>query len=444
MTKIENVSNSTFLSNQNSSKASNNYIKTPELQADTLELSSSIPKKNNKWKYIIGGIVTAGITAFAAIKTHKFIKNKKIRLAEEARKAAEDARKAAEDAKKLKEEARKAAEEAKKAEAERIKAEEARKAAQETKITEPNNIKALNNVQRIRPQGLSRATNLGIDFGEDLTRLVQEGKVTPEDVQNLAQKHLQTDKVRIHSMSDYHKFGPVGVNADKKAATTRAHFSEDGKFVGLDIFVPDLNTGSKDEILEFIDKTAHEITHAAQFLAMKDAPLEHYASNIEGKLLNYLQKVITDQFIGKMVADAQRGYISKAGIDGFANVTEYFRFMDSPATNISREIIGEFLSIGRNSTEQSKNIKSIYDFLFTNLTKQMHNDPNLLALMQKKGGYNELKEFVKDLCVHTFKNEEEAYRAGQIMRQQINGTVNETTYNDLIHTVMGMCADALK
>lgn len=140
MTKIENVSNSTFLSNQNSSKASNNYIKTPELQADTLELSSSIPKKNNKWKYIIGGIVTAGITAFAAIKTHKFIKNKKIRLAEEARKAAEDARKAAEDAKKLKEEARKAAEEAKKAEAERIKAEEARKAAQETKITEPNNI----------------------------------------------------------------------------------------------------------------------------------------------------------------------------------------------------------------------------------------------------------------------------------------------------------------
>ena len=244
-------------------------------------------------------------------------------------------------------------------------------------------------------------------------------------------------------MSDYHNHGPVGVNAEKKAATTRAHFTEDGKFERLELFIPDLKYSSKDDILEYIDKATHEITHAAQFIANKDTPMEHYASSIEGRLLNYIQKIITDQFIGKMVTDTQKGYMSKAGIEIFENMAEYNKFMDSTTDAVTRKNIGQILKLGADEASQKQSIDDIYNLLFNSLMRNMQNDPNLHDAVQKAGGYEEFSQLIKKLCVHTLRNEEEAYRTAQVMRQQINGTVNETTYNDLIHTIMGMCADSL-
>ena len=479
MTEIQKTHSLSFLGNDNILKEGiTKYSKTPDLKPDSVELSTNEkPKKN--WKLILAGVGATALAIFTAIKTHKFIKGKKLqqiaeeearRAAEEARRLQEEARKAAEEAEQkakaeAAEKARRAAEEAEqKAKAEA--AEKARRAAEEAeqkakaeaaekaKLLEAEKIEAektrienlkaeLNNVQRIRPQGLAEATNIGINFGEDLTKLVQEGRVTPEELQKLVQKHLHTDKIEIHSMSDYYKHGPAGVNAEKKAATTRAHFTEDGKFEKLELFIPDLKYGSKDDILEYIDRATHEITHAAQFLATKDTPMEHYASSIDGKLLNYMQKMITDQFIGKMVTDTQKGYMSKAGIEIFENMAEYNKFMDSTTTNISRENIGEILKLGSDAESQKQTINEIYNIIFQSMTQKMHNDPNLLYLMQKAGGYEEFSNLIKKLCAHTFRNEEEAYRTAQVMRQQLNGTVNETTYNDLIHTIMGMCADAL-
>jgi len=309
MTEIRNIGNTYFTSNENLLKTGvEKYSKTPELKQDSVELSTKSSEKSKKsWKLVLAGIATTVLAIFGAIKTHKFIKGKKLqqlaeeearRAAEEARKIEEETRKAAEEAqrlkeeaeqkaqaeaekaRKLKEEAEKArkleaerleverlkaeeakhleaeklkaeeaerlkAEEAKRLEAERLKAEEAKRIeaekleaerlkAEETKHLEAEKLKAeenarieslkaeLNNVQRLRPLGLAEATNIGVNFGEDLTKLVQEGRVNPEELQRLVQKHLHTDKVEIHSMSDYHKHGPVGVNAEKKAATTRA------------------------------------------------------------------------------------------------------------------------------------------------------------------------------------------------------------------------------
>lgn len=530
MTEIRNIGNTYFTSNENLLKTGvEKYSKTPELKQDSVELSTKSSEKSKKsWKLVLAGIATTVLAIFGAIKTHKFIKGKKLqqlaeeearRAAEEARKIEEEARKAAEEAqrlkeeaeqkaqaeaekaRKLKEEAEKArkleaerleverlkaeeakrleaeklkaeeaerlkAEEAKRLEAERLKAEEAKRIeaekleaerlkAEETKHLEAEKLKAeensrieslkaeLNNVQRLRPQGLAEATNIGVNFGEDLTKLVQEGRVNPEELQKLVQKHLHTDKVEIHSMSDYHKHGPVGVNAEKKAATTRAHFTEDGKFERLELFIPDLKYSSKDDILEYIDKATHEITHAAQFIANKDTPMEHYASSVEGRLLNYIQKIITDQFIGKMVTDTQKGYMSKAGIEIFENMAEYNKFMDSTTDSVSRGNIGEILKLGADEVSQKQSINGIYNLLFDSLMKNMQNDPNLQYAVEKAGGYEEFSQLIKKLCVHTFRNEEEAYRTAQVMRQQLNGTVNETTHNDLIHTIMGMCADAL-
>ena len=554
MTEIQNTKNIYFTSNENLLKAGvEKYSKTPELQPDSVELSTKPTEKSKKnWKLILAGIATTALAIFGAVKTHKFIKGKKLqqiaeeearraaeearRLEEEARKAAEEARKAAEEAQRLKEEAqqraqaeaekarrlKEEAEEAKRIEAERLKAEEAKRLeaerleaekaeklkaeeaerlkaeeakrleaerleaekaeklkaeeaerlkaeeakrleaerleaekAEKLKAEEAERLKAeeaarieslkaeLNNVQRLRPQGLAEATNIGVNFGEDLTKLVQEGRVTPEELQKLVQKHLHTDKVEIHSMSDYYNHGPVGVNAEKKAATTRAHFTEDGKFERLELFIPDLKYRSKDDILEYIDKATHEITHAAQFIANKDTPMEHYASSIEGRLLNYIQKIITDQFIGKMVTDTQKGYMSKAGIEIFENMAEYNKFMDSTTDAVTRKNIGQILKLGADEASQKQSIDDIYNLLFNSLMKNMQNDPNLHDAVQKAGGYEEFSQLIKKLCVHTFRNEEEAYRTAQVMRQQINGTVNETTYNDLIHTIMGMCADSL-
>ncbi len=558
MTEIQNINPLSFTGNDNLLKDGiAKYSKTPDLKPDSVELSttqSDKPKK--KWKLILAGIATTALAIFGAVKTHKFIKGKKLqqiaeeearRAAEEARRLQEEAQRAAEEARKLEEKAQREAqeaaekakqkaqaeaaekakqleaerlkaEEAKRLEAERIKAEEAKrleaerleaekaerlkaeeaerlkaeearrleaeriKAEEDAKLkaeeakrleaerleaekakkleaeeakrieaekiqaekTRIENLKAeLNNVQRIRPHGLAEATNIGIDFGEDLTILVQEGRVTPEELQKLVQKHLHTDKVEIHSMSDYAKHGPVGVNAEKKAATTRAHFTEDGKFERLELFIPDLKYGSKDDIIEYIDKATHEITHAAQFLASKDTPMEHYASSVEGRLLNYIQKVITDKFIGKMVTDTQKGYMAESGIKIFENMAEYNKFMDSPTNNISIEKIGKILKIGSDEVSQKENITQIYNLIFDSMMQQMSNDPNLKHAIQKAGGYEEFSQLIKKLCIHTFRNEEEAYRTAQVMRQQLNGTVKETTYNDLIHTIMGMCANGL-
>ena len=75
--------------------------------------------------------------------------------------------------------------------------------------------------------------------------------------------------------------------------------------------------------------------------------------------------------------------------------------------------------------------------------KAMRDDPNLQQAIIKAGGYDSFRQLIKKLCAHTFRMEEEAYRTAQIMRQQINGTVGETTLNDSVHIIMGMCADAL-
>ena len=101
------------------------------------------------------------------------------------------------------------------------------------------------------------------------------------------------------------------------------------------------------------------------------------------------------------------------------------------------------MKLGADEVSQKQSINGIYNLLFDSLMKNMQNDPNLQYAVEKAGGYEEFSQLIKKLCVHTFRNEEEAYRTAQVMRQQLNGTVNETTHNDLIHTIMGMCADAL-
>ena len=452
------------------------YTTTPKkTEVDKLELSNkennTQSKKNLKW--IIGGIITAGIAIFAGIKTHKFIKNKKLqRLAEEEAerlkaeakaKAEAEAKAKAEAEAKAKAEAEakakaeveakakaeveakakaKAEAEAKaKAEAEaKAKAEAEAKAKAEAEAKADSNITKQSKIQR--PKNLPPTVIKGLDFGEDLAELIKNKNATPKSIQKLVNKHFKTDNIYVHSMSEYENFGPTGVNKAHKAATTRATFNDYCELEKLDIFLPEVDYNNPEAVLEYLDKTCHEFTHAAQMLGNKEK-LEYFSPSIEGRLLNYIQKVITDKFTDKLVVDSATAFIKESKTP-VKTISDYNKFMDSPAENITREKIGEILKLGKDDKTQKENINKIFDIVFDSLIQKMERDPNVFNAAQTYGGIEGLKNRIKFFCHNSFKNEEEAYKAGQIMRQEINGTSGKTTNNDMIHIIMGMCADALK
>lgn len=74
---------------------------------------------------------------------------------------------------------------------------------------------------------------------------------------------------------------------------------------------------------------------------------------------------------------------------------------------------------------------------------QYEKDPNALATIQIYGGMDGFKAKIKSICAKSLKDEQEAYNAGNLMRKELNGVSGKQTYNDLIHTLMGMYSEAL-
>lgn len=316
---------------------------------------------------------------------------------------------------------------------EEIKTEPKQELKEEPKIKPPK-------TRPVRPQGLSQAMNTALDFGEDLTDLVKNKNATPEEIQKLVQKHFNNDNIRIHGMSEY---DGMGINAKGKAATTRPFFNEEGKLETIDIFVPDLDYNDANAVMEFISKTTHEMTHVSQFIAKDGSNAEYLKPTMEGRCLNYIQKIITDRYTEKLPMDVIKALFKE---DGFIpkSAEDVNKFFDRPNSDLSLERIGEITQLGRDEMSQKRNINIIFDVLFDPMMEQMApRDPNVQSLISKHGGYEGFKSEMKRICAETFKNEQEAYRAEEIMRQELSGNAGKDTNYGVIHKIMGICAEAL-
>ncbi|MGN1154273.1 MAG: hypothetical protein ACI4S3_09610, partial [Candidatus Gastranaerophilaceae bacterium] len=296
----------------------------------------------------------------------------------------------------------------------------------------------------VRVANLNANIKKGLDFGNDLKELIHNGNATPEEIQKIVSKHFPNNEINVHSMSEYHNFGPTGVKAGNtpKAAVTRPLFNEDGKLEKIDLFLPDVDYNDFNSTLEYIDKTTHEFTHVQQMINRNGSTQEYLKPTLEGRLMNFMQKTITDKFTDKMVVDTAKSLIQETKTP-IQTTADFDRFMDTPSDLISKEKIGTILHLGTDETSQKQNINKIFDILFDSMTQQMQGDPNLANAIEKRGSYTAFKNEIKSICAQAFQDEQEAYKAGQLMRQEINGTTGKTTNNDLIHTIMGMCADAL-
>lgn len=296
-------------------------------------------------------------------------------------------------------------------------------------------------VTTVQPQ-LSENEQKALAFGKDLKALVESKNATASEIQKLIQNHLGLDNVKIRSMSEYQQPNRPGVEM-KKAAVTRPNFDVNGKLINVEVFIPDVDYNNKNEVLAFLDKTTHEITHVIQYTKTKEV-MPHYAPTPEARFMNFIQKCITDRLTDKGVTDSAVAYIKEAKYP--LNTTEdYDKFMDLPTDKVTPERLGEIMKFGKDSASQKQTINAIFDLIFDETLKgmQYEKDPNALATIQKYGGMEAFKSQIKSICAKSLKDEQEAYNAGNIMRKEINGVAGKQTYNDLISTLMGMYSQAL-
>lgn len=284
---------------------------------------------------------------------------------------------------------------------------------------------------------------IGIRFGEDLIKLVENKNVSPSEVNKLIQKYIPYDNIKIHPMSEYRDTqGRPSVNSTR-AAVTRPSFDGNGNIEKIDIFIPEVDYTDKHAMLEFLDKTSHEVTHIAQFVNLAESEKENYAKNNETQFMNFVQKHITDRLTDKGVTDANVKLI-KDSDEKPATINEYDDFMDK-AGNISSERIGEYLGFGKDSSSQKFIINQIFDMLYDDMLNKMNykNDPTILNAIKKYGSYEGLRDKIRQLCAKAFVSEQEAYEVGNIIRKKYNGITAPQTNNDLINILMGMYAQAL-
>lgn len=293
----------------------------------------------------------------------------------------------------------------------------------------------------VQPQ-LSENEQLALAFGKDLNVLVESKNATAGEIQKLIQKHLGVDNVKIRSMSEYQQPNRPGVDM-KKAAVTRPNYDTNGNLISIEVFIPDVDYNNKNEVLAFLDKTTHEMTHVIQYTKTKEV-MPHYAPTPEARFMNFIQKRITDRLTDKGVTDSAVAYIKEAKYP--LNTTEdYDKFMDLPTNKVTPERLGEIMKFGKDSVTQKQTINAIFDLIFEETLKgmQYEKDPNALATIQKYGGMEAFKSQIKSICAKSLKDEQEAYNAGNIMRKEMNGVAGKQTYNDLISTLMGMYSQAL-
>ena len=189
-----------------------------------------------------------------------------------------------------------------------------------------------------------------------------------------------------------------------------------------------------------------EFTHINQSIRREASDSEYLKPTMSGKFMFYVQKKLLDKFTDNMVTHTAISLIKETGTK-LETPDDFNKFMDSPITiEMSENKIAEILGLGINPTEQKKQMISIFNEAFDSLLETMHyeSDPIIVDTIYRYGGYEKLRETIRQICAESFKNEEEAYIAGQIVRQNLNGTTNCRTYNDLIHIVMGLCSKSLK
>ncbi len=292
-----------------------------------------------------------------------------------------------------------------------------------------------------QPQ-LSGNEQLALAFGKDLKALVDAKNATADEVQKLIHKHLGVDNVKIRSMSEYQQPNRPGVDM-KKAAVTRPNYDTNGNLISIEVFIPDVDYNNKNEVLAFLDKTTHEMTHVIQYTKTKEV-MPHCAPTPEARFMNFIQKRITDRLTDKGVTDSAVAYIKEANYP-LNNTDDYDKFMDSVTDKVTPEKLGEFMKFGKDPVTQKQTINAIFDLIFEETLKgmQYEKDPNALATIQKYGGMEKFKAQIKSICVKSLKDEQEAYNAGNIMRKEMNGVADKQTYNDLISTLMGMYSQAL-
>ncbi len=289
---------------------------------------------------------------------------------------------------------------------------------------------------------LSIHEKIGIEFGQDLKTLVNAKKATPEEIQLLIEKHLGTDNVKVLPITE-HPRKKQSHEEHSVCATTKPNYDENLNLIDIQVYLPEIDYSNKQRVLDFVDKTAHEITHVSQFIN-SDYVSPHYNPSIEGRCMNHVQKYIVDRFMDKGILDCYKTFTKEANFYG-RTPGDYDKFLDTPTNKISEEKIREILYFGKNKETQNLVINMIFDRLFESRLKQMNyeQDPYVIAIINKNGGYEKFKTLIKKVCVTCFKDEREAYNVGNIMRKDLNGINGQQTYVDVIPTLLDMYVTAL-
>ena len=290
-----------------------------------------------------------------------------------------------------------------------------------------------------RSANLSENINIGLDFGEDMVTLIKGKTLTPESMQKLVEKHFNTDKIQIRSMAEYD--GP----SSKKmvAAVTRPTFNEAGLLEKMEIFIPEVNYSNTYSMIDYAAKTTHEITHASQFLKLEE-PMNYMMPSTDAKLMNFIQKRITDFFTDQMGSKALKGLMAEKNMTSFNSYDELYAFYDSATQSVTRSNLGKILKIGSEPAVQKQNINEIFNMIFDDIAGKFHGNPDMRTCLDNYGGYEGFRGEIKRICADSFKQEVEAYKAEQMLRQELTGTVGTTTNYDFIHTIMGILSDSLK
>lgn len=309
--------------------------------------------------------------------------------------------------------------------------------------TTDNNIKNNSN-SFYRPNNISANIYGGIDIAEEVFCLIQNGNSTYNSTKKIISEHFPNLEINVHPMSEYDN--PAGTKNQNLAAVVRPSYDKNVQLKKVDLFLPEIDSKNEQKLIEYLDKLAHEFTHINQSIRREASDSEYLKPTMSGKFMFYVQKKLLDKFTDNMVTHTAISLIKETGTK-LETPDDFNKFMDSPITiEMSENKIAEILGLGINPTEQKKQMISIFNEAFDSLLETMHyeSDPIIVDTIYRYGGYEKLRETIRQICAESFKNEEEAYIAGQIVRQNLNGTTNCRTYNDLIHIVMGLCSKSLK
>lgn len=274
-------------------------------------------------------------------------------------------------------------------------------------------------------------------FSNELIRLVGKKQASTAKIDAALRKYLPNIKVQLISMEDYDEFG---INTKKNvSAATRPLYDEEGKLLGLKIYIPEIEYGNKLSENKYIENLTHEITHAMQFAEDEEVHLNRKKTP-EGQFYNFYQQNVSNMLINTLVPQTLVELAKKNKIE-MMSLEDYDKYLEAPSEEISDK---EIKSLYEKHGSFERYINAGFEVSLENLMQKMQVENDVIAkkIINEAGGLDAFKVKVKQMVIHSLRMEEEAYKAGCQARKSARG-FSGRDYNDAIPHLIGLVADAL-